>query len=36
MINDMSKAKVLASFVIFYSRHEQTWSDAPYMTIYFS
>ena len=33
MINEMSKAAVLASFIIFYSRHERTWSDAPYMSI---
>ena len=34
MINEMSKAAVLASFIIFYSRHERTWSDAPYMSIW--
>ena len=33
VIADMSKAAVLASFVIFYSRHEQSWTDAPYMSI---
>ena len=31
IINDLSKAALLASFVIFYSRHDQTWSDAPLM-----
>ena len=33
LVCDLSKAALLASFVIFYSRHEQTWSDAPYMSI---
>ena len=33
LVSDLSKAALLGSFIIFYSRHEQAWSDAPYMSI---
>ena len=33
LVSDLSKAALLGSFIIFYSRHEQAWTDAPYMSI---
>ena len=33
LVSDLSKAALLCFFFIFYSRHDQAWSDAPYMSI---
>ena len=33
LVSDLSKAALLGSFIIFYSRHEQAWCDAPYKNV---